>query len=206
MKFTKQIIINLTAAFWVVVVLFSAVSCEKEKPEKIAAVKDRKTMPGLHATKVTTIISDSGITRYRIFTDQWDVFDKAKESYWEFPKGLHFERFDENLVIDANFTSKYGRYYDGRRLWEFRGKVKAINMMGEMFESERLFWDQSQEIIYSDTLVKITQLTRVVAGYGFQSNQSMTKYSFRATLKGIIVLPPEEGNSMAASPGNIPRP
>jgi len=206
MKFTKQIIINLTAAFWVVVVLFSAVSCEKEKPEKIAAVKDRKTMPGLHATKVTTIISDSGITRYRIFTDQWDVFDKAKESYWEFPKGLHFERFDENLVIDANFTSKYGRYYDGRRLWEFRGKVKAINLVGEMFESERLFWDQSQEIIYSDTLVKITQLTRVVAGYGFQSNQSMTKYSFRATLKAIIVMPPEEGNNMAASPGNIPRP
>ena len=138
MKFSKQIIINLTAAFWVVVVLFGAVSCEKERTEKIAAVKDRKTLPGLHATKVTTVISDSGITRYRIYTDQWDVFDKAKESYWEFPKGLHFERFDENLAIDANFTSKYGRYYEGRRLWEFRGKVKAINVLGEMFESGEL--------------------------------------------------------------------
>ena len=206
MKISKQIIINLTAAFWVVVVLFGAVSCEKERTEKIAAVKDRKTLPGLHATKVTTVISDSGITRYRIYTDQWDVFDKAKESYWEFPKGLHFERFDENLAIDANFTSKYGRYYEGRRLWEFRGKVKAINVLGEMFESERLFWDQSQELIYSDTLVKITQLTRVVSGYGFQSNQSMTKYSFRATLKGIIVLPPEEGNTMTSVPGNAARP
>jgi len=191
----------MTAAFWVVVVLFGAISCQNKKTEKIAAVKDRQAMPGLHATKITTVISDSGITRYRIYTDQWDVFDKAKEKYWEFPKGLHFERFDENLVIDANFHSNYARYYEARQLWEFKGKVKAINMMGEMFESERLYWDRAQELIFSDTLVKITQLTRVISGYGFQSNQSMTKYSFRATLKGLLVVPDENSNTAAIPAG-----
>lgn len=201
MKRSKQLLINLTAAFWVVVVLFGAVSCEKEKPEKIAAVLNRQAMPGLHATKITTVISDSGITRYRIYTDQWDVFDKAKESYWEFPKGIHFERFNENLVIDANFHSNYARYYDNKRIWEFKGKVKSINMIGEMFETEHLFWDQNQEKIYSDTVVKITQLTRSVTGRGFESNQDMTRYSFRQRLKGLFLVPPD--GSMNAGAANI---
>lgn len=188
MKIPSILIKNLTATFIVVVLLISGVGCKKDTPDKIGAVKNRTLIPKLHAQEVTTVISDSGITKYRIYTKQWDVYDKAAEPYWNFPKGLHFERFNEDLVVDANIHANRAKYFDRKRLWELRGKVKAINLMGEMFETEHLYWDQMQERIYSDTLIKVTQKTRIITGVGFESNQSMTKYSI-LKIKGIMLIP-----------------
>ena len=170
-----KIMNKLTTALLVVVVLF-AVSCTKEEPDKIGAVKDRKTLPGLSSTKITTVISDSGITRYRIYTDKWEIYDRAAEPYWEFSKGLHFERFAENLSINATFTSNYARYYDRKRLWEFKGKVRAINLEGVMFETEILYWDESQDRIFSDKFIRVTRPTMIITGVGFEADQSLSKW------------------------------
>jgi lipopolysaccharide export system protein LptC len=59
------------------------------------------------------------------------------------------------------------------------------NIKGELFETEHLFWNQNQERIYSDTIVKITQATSIINAVGFESNQQMTKYLFKST-KGIF--------------------
>lgn len=187
MSLYLKILKNVATAILVVVVLFGAAACSKEEAPKLEAVKDRKKLPGLAATKITTVISDSGITRYRIYTDQWDVFDRAAEPYWNFPKGLHFERFDKRLNIDANFHSKTAKYYEYKKLWEFRGNVKAVNIKGEMFETDLLYWDQTQERIYSDKFIRVTQATRVITAYGFESDQSLTKYNFR-NVEGIFAL------------------
>ncbi len=187
MSLYLKILKNVATAILVVVVLFGAAACSKEEAPKLEAVKDRKKLPGLAATKITTVISDSGITRYRIYTDQWDVFDRAAEPYWNFPKGLHFERFDKRLNIDANFHSKTAKYYEYKKLWEFRGNVKAVNIKGEMFETDLLYWDQTQERIYSDKFIRVTQATRVITAYGFESDQSLTRYNFR-NVEGIFAL------------------
>lgn len=175
-----------TAFIAVVVVLLNIVSCtEKQEVGKIAAIKDRSKLPQLHVTDVTTVISDSGVTRYRITASQWDVFDKAAQPYWEFPTGIHFEKFDENLKVDANIHSKYARFNVYEKIWELKGNVRMMNIKGELFETEQLFWNQGQQRIYSDTIVKITQETSIIYAVGFESNEQMTKYLFKST-KGIF--------------------
>ena len=57
--------------------------------------------PKLKADIITTLISDSGITRYRISAQEWLVFDRDTQPYWDFPKGIYFERFNEEYVVDA---------------------------------------------------------------------------------------------------------
>lgn len=151
-------------------------ACTNDKPDKIGAIVDRSKMPKLHATEISTIISDSGITRYRISAPIWDVYDKAGQPYWEFPKGINFERFDQNMKVDANIHCLYAKFYENLQIWELRKKVRSTNLQGELFETEHLFWDQRQERFYSDTLIKVTQTTRVITGIGFVSNQTMTKY------------------------------
>ncbi len=163
----------------IVVVFFFTVACNNEKPETIGAVVDRSTLPKLHATEITTVISDSGITRYRISAPCWNVYDKASQPYWEFPNGIHFERFDLNLKVDANIHSQYAKFDENRQLWELKGKVRATNIRGELFETEQLFWDQRGERIYSDSLIKITKVNQIITGIGFESNQSMTQYTIR---------------------------
>ncbi len=175
MDCVKKTLNNLTTALLVVVVLFT-VSCSKDEPDKIEAVKDRKTLPALSATKITTVISDSGITRYRIYTDKWDIYDRAAEPYWEFSKGIHFERFAENLSVNATFNSNYARYYERKRMWEFKGKVKAINLEGVMFETDILYWDEASDRIFSDQFIKITRPTMIITGVGFEANESLSQW------------------------------
>jgi|ThiBio_inoc_biof_1041523.scaffolds.fasta_scaffold01144_5 LPS export ABC transporter protein LptC len=172
---------RMTTALLVVVVLFSFISCGSKDTELAEAVSDRATLPQLHAQAITTVISDSGITRYRINTPQWDIFDKAAQPYWEFPVGIHLERFDEQLNVDANVHCLYARFYEREQLWELKGKVRATNIQGELFETELLFWDQRMEKIYSDSLIKITTAEYIIIGMGFDSNQEMTKYNVRQT-------------------------
>lgn len=176
---------SITTASLVVVMLLFLLSCSQKEVEQTAGVVDRSKMPKLHATEITTVISDSGITRYRISAPQWDVYDRANEPYWEFPKGIHFERFDENLRVDANIHSRYAKYKLNEELWELKGQVRMTNIKGELFETERLFWNQREERIFSDTIVKITQAVHIINALGFESNQQMTKYVFRET-RGIF--------------------
>jgi LPS export ABC transporter protein LptC len=179
--------LHMTTAFWVVVVLFSLQACARNEKEFIAAVEDRSVIPQLHVRDVTTVVSDSGITRYRINTPQWDIYDKAIQPYWEFPAGVHLERFDENLIVDANVHSLYAKYHERDQLWELKGNVRATNIQGELFETELLFWNQRTERIYSDSLIKITKPEYIIIGVGFESNQEMTQYQLRQTRYVISV-------------------
>lgn len=185
---------TLTAICTIVVIVCLGVRCSNEKPDTIAAIVDRSTLPRLHATEITTVISDSGITRYRISAPDWDVYDKVSQPYWEFPKGIHFEKFNLDLKVDANIHARYARFDENNQTWELRGKVRSTNLQGELFETEQLFWNQREERFYSDSLVKITQKSHIITGIGFESNQSMTKYLIRQP-QGIFPIDEKE-NSM----------
>ena len=166
-------------------------SCKKEQPDKVAAVVDRAAMPSLEATDVNTVISDSGITRYRIISPEWLVFDKAEEPYWDFPKGIKLEKFNVRLDVDATISGDYARYNQNSQIWELRDNVFAINQQGEQFQTNLLYWNQKTERIYSDSLITITRAASIIVGVGFESNQSMTRYTIRQP-KGVFPFSDEE--------------
>ena len=193
---------NRNLFFFICIICFFIVACSSnEKPDKIAAIVNRSALPQLHATEITTVISDSGITRYRISAPIWNVYDKSSKPYWDFPKGIHFEKFDANLKVDANMHSKYARFNENEQLWELRGKVKATNVQGELFETEQLFWNQREERMYSDSLIKITQISHIITGIGFESNQAMTRYTIRKP-QGIFPVT-ENDNSKTPTPNTL---
>lgn len=163
---------------FVVLLALIVVGCNKRDVRlRAAAVADRKTTPALQATDVNTIISDSGIVRYRIKAQTWEVYDKADTPYWEFPNGIYLERFDENLKPDATVEADYAFYNEPSQLWLLKGNVKAVNLEGEQFDSPLLYWDQKSESVYSDSSIVITRETSIIKGVGFRSNQSMTQYT-----------------------------
>lgn len=175
----------MTTAFWVVVMLFGIFSCSQEVKEYSNAVVDRTAVPRVRAFDIVSMVSDSGITRYRIQTPEWDEYDKAARPYWEFPYGINFERFDLQMKVNANIHAKYAKFLQREQIWELRGEVKATNVNGELFETEQLFWDQRKEKIYSDSVISITQEHLIIIGVGFDSNQEMTDYQIR-DIQGTI--------------------
>ncbi len=177
---------NIITAFIAVVMLF-LLSCSGDEITTIPSFPDRATTPVLRTTDVITMISDSGITRYRISAPEWSIYDKAEEPYWDFPKGVLFERFDGDLKTDAKISSNEGIFLVDKKLWELTGNVEANNLEGEVFKTPKLFWSQSEERIYSPDSVTVIQIDKIIKGKGFESNQTMSVYSI-SNVSGIFPL------------------
>lgn len=156
--------------------LFLYAACSSSDKDLIDINYDPETTPSMNTDSVITLISDSGITRYKLETDNWQVFDKAKDPYWYFPEGIYLERFDSLFQVEATILADSAWNYTDKRLWRLKGNVDIRNMEGEMFLSDELFWDQKEEKVYSDKYIEIKQGETELKGYGFESNQEMTEY------------------------------
>ncbi|MDL2241938.1 LPS export ABC transporter periplasmic protein LptC [Bacteroidales bacterium OttesenSCG-928-L03] len=157
------------------------VGCGKSKTISTVAV-DPAALPDIHTEDITTLISDSGITRYRMQAEIWDMFSSAQEPYWYFPQGIYLERFDSLFVAEGSIKADTAYYYESKELWHLIGNVLINNLEGESFETQELFWDQkerpeSQNAIYTDKFVRIEQKDKIVTSVGLRSNQSMTRYT-----------------------------
>lgn len=170
---------SVRIALFAILTLFLSISCSKENKEYTPPVTDRALTPVLKASKISTMISDSGIIRYRIYTDKWSIFDKADTPYWDFPEGLKFEKFSPDFSIDAQIECNRALYYDKLKIWKLNDSVEATNISGERFKTEELYWNQDLKQIYSDSLITIIQHDKTIIGKGFVSNQDFTKYTIK---------------------------
>ena len=173
--------INITAAFFAAVmfVLFSA--CTGNKKNMAASVSENDTLPSMTSLGVNTLISDSGITRYKIVAEEWIIFDKKNPPYWSFEKGVYLEKFDTLFNIDASIKADTAYYYEKKKLWELKGNVQIRSQRGDKFETQQLFWDEKKERVYSDKYIQIEQEDKTISGFGFESNQDLTEYQIKNT-------------------------
>lgn len=166
-------------------------ACGGKKSELGKAITERDSLPIMATLDVVTYVSDSGITRYRIDTDEWLVYDRKKPSYWSFEKGVYLEQFDSLLNVDASIKADTAYYYDKQKLWKLIGHVDIKNRKGERFNTELLYWNQVTEKVYSDRFIRIEQPDRIITGHGFDSNQQMTIYQIK-NMEGIFYVDDEE--------------
>jgi LPS export ABC transporter protein LptC len=166
-------------------------SCSGDKKELAPAVENRDSLPVMRTVDVETLISDSGVIRYRMKTPEWLIFDRLRPSRWAFEKGIYLEQFDSLHKVEASIKADTAYYYDSQRLWELRGHVDIHNRQGDKFNTEELYWNQSSEKIYSDKFIRIEQRDRIITGHGFDSNQQMTVYTIR-NMEGIFYVDESE--------------
>jgi len=185
-------IINITAAFFAAVMFISLSSCSGSNKELAEAITERDSLPSIKSLGVTTLISDSGITRYKIITEEWSIFDKKNPPYWAFEKGVYLEKFDTLFRTDASIQSDTAYYYEKKKLWELRVNVHIRNLNGDKFDTQLLFWDEKGKEIYSDKFIRIEQEDKIITGYGFESNQELTEYQIRNTT-GIFTIEDNAG-------------
>lgn len=184
-KYLSRKSLSITTIFGVVVMLLLFSSCGGRKKVMGAAINNRDSLPVMATYKVTTLISDSGVTRYRVNTDEWLMYDKKTPSYWAFEKGIYLEQFDSLLNVDASIKADTAYYYDREKLWKLIGHVDIKNLKGERFNTELLYWNQATQKVYSDKFIRIEQPDRIITGHGFDSNQQMTNYVIH-NMEGIF--------------------
>ena len=152
-------------------------SCGKKEVPQQAQTLPREQIPAMITDTISTLISDSGVTRYRIEAPRWMIFDQTNPPYQEFPQGIYLEQFDYDLSVQASLQADYAYYDEKAQQWTLRGNVHALNRKGEEFDTPELKWDQFEHRIYSDTTIHIKRETSIIEGVGFDSNEEMSKYT-----------------------------
>jgi len=137
------------------------ISCNKKSGNFQVVPVDAKTLPISHTKDVVSLISDSGITRYRLKAKVWEVYTHP-EDYWYFPEKIYVEQFDSLLQVKGSIEADTAYYFAKKELWRLIGNVFVKNLEGTTFETSELFWNQSapadsREAIYTNKLAKVTR-------------------------------------------------
>ena len=179
--------LNITAAFLAAVMFVLFPACSGKDKKLAEAISENDTLPSMKSLGVTTLISDSGITRYKIVAEEWLIHDKKNPPYWAFEKGVYLEKFDTLFRVDASIKADTAYYHEKKKLWELRGHVQILSQRGDKFQTDLLFWDEKKEKVYSDKFIQIEQEDKVIKGYGFESNQDLSEYEIKNTT-GIFTI------------------
>ncbi len=154
-------------------------SCKDDSSLDTADVDTSVVIPTMLTRDVETLISDSGVTRYRIVTPIWYVYDEVEEPYWRFPEGLNLNKYDNFFRTEATVRADSAIYLKRKQTWQLDGNVSISNVMNEKFLTQQLFWDQRTHKLYSDSFIHIERTDRVLEGYGFESNEQLTRYTIK---------------------------
>lgn len=154
-------------------------SCSGDVEHPAAAIHAEDSLPFMHSRGINTLISDSGVMRYHMVAEEWDIYTSGKNnngpSTWKFKKGLLMERFDENFHVDL-YVQADTAYLHNQKMWELRGRVVIRNTKNEVFKTEELFWDMDLHEMWSNKFIRIITPERELQGNEFRSNETMTRY------------------------------
>ena len=151
--------------------------CNDVQEHTAPAIRDRDSASVMTSYGVNTLISDSGVIKYKIITERWDVNTIKNPSRWTFEKGVFFEQFDEKFHVQAYIQADTAWYFDQQKLWHLRGRVKIRNINGLLYESEELYWDGIRHELYSNVYSKVTTPERSMEGTYFLSDERMAHYT-----------------------------
>ena len=178
--------------------LTALAACQKDTPPIGTLGEPRDSAAVMITNGVSKLISDSGVMRYRVIAERWEVYDHTTPPRQYFPKGLFLQRFDNNFRMDLYVEADSAWCYNSN-LWKLKVHV-LINDLGPQrtFRTEELFWDMQQHCFYSNIYIKISEPEREIAGDRFWSNEKMTNYRL-ARSSGFMPMPDSSDNGPQAN-------
>ena len=158
------------------IALLLMAACQEQVEHTAPAIRARDSVAMMTSYGVNTLISDSGVIKYRIVTERWEVNVNKHPSQWIFDKGILLEQFDDKFHINSYIQCDTAYYYDQQHLWELRSRVRVLKKDGLRFSSQQLYWDEQRHELYSYTFSRLVTPERTLQGSFFRSDERMTHY------------------------------
>lgn len=190
--------------FYIAAMLMMA--CSEQQEHTAPPIYDRDSASMMISYGVNTLISDSGVIKYKIVTERWDVNTVRQPPRWTFEKGIFLEQFDEKFHVEGYINADTAWYYDQQKLWELRGRVHIRNVNGLIFDSEELFWDGVTHEFYSHKFSKVVTPERTLQGTYFRSDEHMTHYEVSNSVGSFQSEDLESDQNQNTAPGDTTQP
>ena len=177
-------------------------SCSDVQEHTAAAIYDRDSVSVMTSYGVNTLVSDSGVIKYRIVTERWDVNTIRQPSRWTFEKGVFFEQFDEKFHVEGYIQADTAWYYDQKKLWHLRGRVRIRHVHGLIYESQELYWDGLKHELYSNVFSRVITPERTLQGTYFLSDERMTHYTVSNSKGSFTTESMEQKDAQQSTPAD----
>ena len=174
----NRTVINI---IWALSFLVTVSSCEDkpiQKPEQATAVISAEEAPDQISIRPEVIFSDSSDTKAILTAARARIYQNRAETLLD--GGMKVVFFEVETGEQASvLTADSGRIDDKTRNMRATGNVVVVSEdSGRRLESSLLEWDNKTQKLYSTEFVKIYTPTGNLQGYGFESDQNLTNYTF----------------------------
>ena len=182
-------------AYWLIIcsAIVIATACENNVQEvtaltrKVQEVEEGKNIKAIFSRSANLAAYLTAPTMQRV---------KGDTQYVDFPNTIHVDFYNDLRVLQNVVTAKFARYYEGLNKVFLKDSVVVYNMVGDTLLCQTLWWNQTEELFYTDDSVYIRSLTRNLRGTGFRSKSDFSKYTIDNVV-GPVLLPGETADSLA---------
>lgn len=186
--------------------ILTVAACSKERVETKSLNVNIDSLYTARMIKLNTLISDSGMIRYRMIAPVLLIYERPERNEWVFPQGLILRPYDtvsgNKVFIKADSAIRSTATEE----WELIGHVQVQSPEGQRLNTHRLFWQRDQRRLYShDTTYFFTQ-GRELRGSSFEATDDLSWYQILNN-KGMIEYDEEGTTQPVPSPTTAtPRP
>jgi LPS export ABC transporter protein LptC len=166
--------------------------CENDI-ERINMITDETESPTIQGRNIQVIYSDSAKVQVQVLAPAYKQYPNAERPYMEFAEGLEVFFYNDSAKIESEIRADYTIYYMEEQLWHATGNVVAQKFdNGDALYTDELFWDEDQELIYSDSYTRVISEDNTLYGKnGFRSNQDLSNWQLIGS-SGTINVEDEE--------------
>src|SRR5688500_10277706 len=156
-------------------------ACQSREQPPVTAVQTAADSADQVMFGVRTLLTDRGVQQGELFADTAYVYDD--NSRFEFRK----VRTTFNTPTGApngTLTAQRGRYDMRQRVLEGFGDVVVVSTDGKRLLSPHLRFDQSRNLVRSDSAFTLIEGARRSRGIGFESDPNVTRFVCKRECRG----------------------
>ena len=150
-------------------------ACSKKKVEIQNLQVNPDSLYSVRTLSLNTLISDSGLIRYRMTAPELLVYERSDRNEWVFPKGLLLRPYDttqSQIFIKADSAIRRPQHEE----WELIGHVIVQGPQGQRLTTRRLFWLRDERRLYSNDTTNFLVQGRELRGSHFNAKDDLSWY------------------------------
>ena len=163
-----------TAAFFTGCIFLS--SCEND--EEAIKNLNSKTLGVEEAKSIKLNYTLGGKTK-AILTSPLMLRVQDTMPYYEFPKTLQTDFYNEKGQVESRLTAFYAKYKETKSIVYLRDSVKDVNLeKKDTLYCQELYWDRARvgREFYTDKAVRIRTKTQIIDGIGMEASQDFKNW------------------------------
>lgn len=156
--------------------LLSLLGCGDSKVEVKNLAVNPDSLYTAKMTQLNTLISDSGLIRYRLTAPVLLIYERKERNQWIFPRGLILRPYDATQGSKVFIRADSAVRRPLQEEWELFGNVRVQGPNGQWLTTKRLLWVRAEQMLSSEDTTNFYVEGKELRGSHFRAKDDLSWY------------------------------